>query len=127
MSFVYLIASKINGAICPPVKIGITRDLPARLRSLQTASPHPLIFYQAWDLSSFDGQKAAAYIEKSFAFAWKKYRLSGEWYMARPVDAESVITREVRIYLGIINRELYDEIFCIVGRQVDHLGRQVAR
>lgn len=54
------------------VKIGVTRNLQARLRTLQTGSPVPLSVLW-WHPGSYD-------LEEKIHVAFKAYRLAGEWF-----------------------------------------------
>lgn len=53
-------------------KIGVTRNLAARLKSLQTGSPVPLSVLW-WHPGSYD-------LEEKVHAAFKEYRLEGEWF-----------------------------------------------
>jgi hypothetical protein len=70
---IYFIRSVQGG----PVKIGITDDLPSRLRTLQTAHAYPLTV-----IYSFRGRKSD---EKMIHKALSNYRLNGEWFESEPV------------------------------------------
>lgn len=67
-STVYFVQSGLSG----PVKIGVTEDLPSRLKSLQTASPYPvrLIAYAEGDHR----------LESAYHRRFAAHRLAGEWF-----------------------------------------------
>jgi hypothetical protein len=56
------------------VKIGMTGNLPSRIRSLQTGTGHPIKVVQVWD------EPEAAAVEATMHAALEPYRLMGEWF-----------------------------------------------
>jgi hypothetical protein len=60
-----------------PYKVGITGDLNARIKTLQTACPHPLRAVVT------AGTKTAKEHERILHSALSQYRLSGEWFRCK--------------------------------------------
>jgi hypothetical protein len=79
LSFLYLIAPFENGApSCDsPVKIGITGNLPGRLRALQSGSPTPLRYAEVWDFTT--EPTLARAIEQKILALYQEKILHGEW------------------------------------------------
>lgn len=65
---VYFIRSGEDG----PVKIGVTRNVAARVRNLQTGSAHKLIVIRTIEAGEIIERRAHAY--------FAKFRLHGEWF-----------------------------------------------
>lgn len=68
----YIIKQEPNG----PFKIGITDDIPKRIKSLQTGNPHPLKLHH----NLRPGLTTAREIETLMKRRLKKHQLVGEWY-----------------------------------------------
>ena len=71
-TFLYAVGSKDG-----PCKIGITQNIGARLRMLQTGSAQKLELIFVY--SAYDKQTARS-LEKWFHNAHAEYRLTGEWF-----------------------------------------------
>lgn len=67
--------------ICPHgdrlTKIGITTNLDARLRQLQTAYPYPLHVAASWD---YDFPEQSRYMERCLHRILEPWKTSGEWF-----------------------------------------------
>lgn len=59
-----------------PIKIGITTNVPLRLRSLNTASSIPLRIGVQWDVGIY-----SADIERSAHRLLNMFRMNGEWFV----------------------------------------------
>jgi len=81
---VYIIAHEEADGVVGPVKVGITSDPHARLKSLQTGNPRPLIlaaFFVAPD------REIASLLEGAFHGVMKKDTALGEWFHLTPRQA----------------------------------------
>jgi hypothetical protein len=87
MSFVYIICGK--GATEGPVKVGVTTSLKKRLACLNTASPHPLEMFAAFDAKSMD---VAIKHERDMHLCLDSKRLQGEWFDVTPAFAGEVLS-----------------------------------
>jgi hypothetical protein len=72
--FLYIIQAKQSGHL----KIGRTKDVPTRLRSLQTGNSDELRL-----IMSFEGW---GWRERRIHEDLKKWRLKGEWFLAECID-----------------------------------------
>jgi Meiotically up-regulated gene 113 len=79
--FIYVIAVAKPGQPPGPVKIGITNNVPARLKGLQTACPYPL--YVVHQFAAPD-RICAREIERAFHEVQKKHQTTGEWFDLEP-------------------------------------------
>lgn len=78
-----------------PVKIGISQDVDARIRTLQTGCPFTL---QKVHVFNFPARDIAEYVEDAFKSLEKENRLHGEWYALHPIE---VLHKSV-IYIGTL-------------------------
>lgn len=69
---IYLVQAGEGG----PVKIGVSTDVPSRIRSLQTGIPQPLIL-----LATFPGCRSK---ERRLHERLARYRIRGEWFSPAP-------------------------------------------
>lgn len=80
VNYVYVI-----GRAEGPVKVGITTDLIARMRQMQTGSPFKLQLLYAMPC---DDRANAREHESAFHFVYAEHRLTGEWFN---LDAQEAI------------------------------------
>jgi hypothetical protein len=126
MSYVYLVASRRNGAPQGPVKIGRTNNLKSRLKAIQTGSARHLEYYEIWDFSGGAGGEAAA-IEGCFHHMERWSRLAGEWFGIAPERAKNLMELYIRWTYSIHRAAPDNEInaiekFGILGEQFDRRG-----
>ena len=62
------------------VKVGVAKDIPSRLRTMQTSNPAKLEIYGAISVGSKD---QAFFVEASLHQRLKKFKLRGEWFECR--------------------------------------------
>lgn len=105
MSFLYLIATNHAGVFTGPVKIGVTRSLVSRLRSIQTCSPYRLSLYEWWDVGDAD---VAVLLERDAHAIMAPERLHGEWFNAEPEHARFWIEAHLWFVLSEITGRSYD-------------------
>ncbi len=70
--FVYLIQAQQNY-----VKIGFTRDVARRLKTMQTGNPHPLKLVLSFP---FDTKAEAMEMERLLHLKLSKWNIHGEWF-----------------------------------------------
>ena len=75
--YVYLIAHVENGELSSPIKVGVTKSLDARLRSLKTGNPKPLAYAFAFEVPN---REIAGFLEGAFHHTQSDARLEGEWF-----------------------------------------------
>ena len=84
---VYFIQAGKNGS---PIKIGVTKDLDERMRTLQTANPYPLTCKAA--IPCFD--KAVAYkLEAYLHRHLHEFRMQGEWFKGRFGNLKKLVAK----------------------------------
>lgn len=82
--YVYILGIKThpNYDVITHVKIGRTKDLKSRVRSLQTSNPFKIIKLAVFNLNTTpDGITTEKYLHEKF----KKFRITGEWFTYAPV------------------------------------------
>lgn len=86
-TYVYIIhqADKID-----PIKIGLTNSLFGRLQTIQTGSPYPLKWSEAY---KFANKKIARDVEREAHRACDEYRMEGEWFDLSIRDGLNAIHR----------------------------------
>lgn len=82
--YVYVIAHPDTNSGATPVKVGVSDAPLARFRALQTATPYALCLWRTW---RFSDRIRAFQVERAYYDRNAKRRLSGEWFMTRPVGA----------------------------------------
>jgi len=128
--FLYVVATRArSGGATGPIKVGVTSNLRARLRTLQTGSPRQIAYFAIWDFR--DCGSAAESLEGAFHALQGEHRLQGEWYGMAPARGVRILdlyfeqslvlsgacTREEFRALGITKRHFPD---------FDPLGRPCA-
>lgn len=94
---VYIICRIVNGQLSQPVKIGVSVSPVARLRELQTGSPHSLIIVRAFRCPS----KAVAHeIERDMHKRLSDVCESGEWFNVDPIMAVAFLAMAAEVYSG---------------------------
>ena len=73
--YVYVVKSVVHKS--KEVKIGYTKDLDARLKQLQTASPYTLKVHETIPCTS---EANARWVENCIHKEFSELRLSGEWF-----------------------------------------------
>lgn len=73
----YIIAHRHAEKLVKPVKVGITSNLKARIRAVQTGNPAPVEFAFVFDFPNAD---IARSMELAFHNLQKEDRLTGEWF-----------------------------------------------
>lgn len=68
----YFFGQQINGREYGPIKIGVSADPRARLRQVQTGSPHKVWIMGVWP--------NCPYTESEIHEMFAHYRLHGEWF-----------------------------------------------
>lgn len=81
IQYVYVISTVKDGQHVAPIKIGQTKSVRSRLRSLQTGSPFELEVTFAFPIQGYDFADALEGICHRVA---KEYRLKGEWFDLHP-------------------------------------------
>lgn len=76
-----------------PVKIGIARNLPERLRGLQGANPYRLGIFKGYACQSFE---IAFSLERKAHKRLHGRRLRGEWFQATALEAATAIEYVLR-------------------------------
>lgn len=94
--FVYVISESKSGQPCSPVKIGISKDVNARLRTLQTAHSRRLILVTYF---TFPDQRFAAEVERAFHIVMAGKKTVGEWFDLIPIKAVESMCSNVRFAL----------------------------
>lgn len=84
MSYVYVMATRRAGRLVSPVKVGVSDDPEARLRTLQYGYPYELVLLAARKCSD---RELALNFEESFLHGAGDCRLRGEWIDGDPEDA----------------------------------------
>ena len=92
--FLYIIAVSQEGRLRSPVKVGITANPRARLRTIQTGSAAPLDFVWVFALPTID---VARSIERAFHRALEHARLTGEWFDMDPERALRLLCVTIQI------------------------------
>ena len=79
-TIVYVASTVIDRKWNPPTKVGITRDLVGRMRTLRTANPLPIgvVFYVE------TGREEAVFLEREIHGKLATSRLQGEWFSIHP-------------------------------------------
>lgn len=80
----YLIATKRDGKLSGPVKIGISNYAAGRFDALQTASPYELHLVFSFMLPL---REMALQFERAFLTVYKSHRMRGEWFDMDPMVA----------------------------------------
>lgn len=87
-SYLYLICiASDDGKVTGPVKIGITRSLSSRLKSVQTGSFCPLKYYDVWVFPKDVLKGLECFIHEYN----KEKRLCGEWFDVEPEHMRQII------------------------------------
>lgn len=98
--FVYLIAVE-SGSENGPVKVGVSKNVRARISELQTASPYKLKLVHQF---AFPDREIAMYMEQCFHELQCADRTNGEWFAINPIIALQILCLYVegltKIHLG---------------------------
>jgi hypothetical protein len=97
--YVYIICHADGDGVAGPCKIGMTKALGSRLKTLQTGSPRRLILLGTimWPYREF-----ARDFEGALHEALAEHRLTGEWFNIDPHDAASVVACFARDALQVM-------------------------
>jgi hypothetical protein len=96
--YVYIIATKRDGLLDKPVKVGITSNWRSRLKTFQTASVEELAFAWVFNLPE---EWVARSLEQSFHFVMRKHRLRGEWFDIDPISDVRLMCANIRVALEV--------------------------
>lgn len=94
MFYTYLIANNVHDHI---FKVGITKDLGARLRNLQTGNPFPLYFVS---IKGWEYKDEAIALENKMLELFANSSLQGEWFSGNKdevIAAMNEITEKILI------------------------------
>lgn len=81
---VYVISAMDGDLPASPCKVGLTKHLAARLRTLQTGSAYRLEVIAAFRMPN---RSYAEAVESAFHSCWAQQRLIGEWFDLDPYEA----------------------------------------
>jgi hypothetical protein len=90
--FLYAICHQIDGEFVGPVKIGISASPPARLRELQTGSPHKLAVVFC---ALLDSRARASRMERMLHEDAAEWAMSGEWFNICPDTALGMLATAI--------------------------------
>lgn len=76
-----------------PVKIGVTIDIDARIKNLQTGNPYPL---KCKALIECKSRKEAYNLESYLHHRLKRFRLEGEWFKSEYFNLKKLLGEYVR-------------------------------
>lgn len=89
--FVYLIGIEDQRLLgSSPLKVGIAQNLNARLSGMQTSTPLKLRRHGSW---KYPNILVARRFEQAFHNAFKKQRVSGEWFEITVEEARATLDR----------------------------------
>ncbi|BEV44788.1 GIY-YIG nuclease family protein [Afipia carboxidovorans] len=112
--WVYVIAFKKDGVFSGPVKVGYTKNLESRLKSIQTGCPGAIDFAYVFEMPN---KEAARYLEGSFHGTQSERRAHGEWYDCEPVIAIHILCIATRAFVQMTNTDpdLVESILDLTG------------
>ena len=82
--WVYVFAHQSEDGLTGPVKVGISKNVNARLATIQTSCPQPIELAYVFECPDRDIARA---IELSFHEVQKDKRTHGEWFRFEPLEA----------------------------------------
>lgn len=90
---IYVIAHIKGNRPLAPIKVGISSSPEARLATLQTANPKPLVLLATFAVPTRAIAKA---IEAAFHSVQADFRMSGEWFDLPPIRAVEAMCSNMR-------------------------------
>lgn len=96
--YVYLLAQREGDRLTAPVKIGITGNVGARYRTIQTSCPFPIALVHCLN---FPMRAMARSVEAGFHKAQNSSQAHGEWFDMEPVKALSILCLMVRVAVHV--------------------------
>ncbi len=94
--WIYVFAHKSEAGMVGPVKIGISKDVNARLSTIRTSCPYPIDLAYVFECQNRD---IARNIEQSFHQVQSDKRTHGEWFGFEPVEAIHLLCAAFRAAL----------------------------
>lgn len=85
--FVYIIAVDTDSGE-GPIKVGISGDVAARIKTLQTACPFKIGLVHSFH---FPEKEMALFFEQAFHACQSEHRMSGEWFKMNPIIALQIM------------------------------------
>lgn len=89
----YIMAHLVDGELCPPVKIGISKNPLKRLKQVQATMPGRIVLvakFRFWD------RDHARRVERQFHTTCADYRVFGEWFDIVPADAVGLMAENLK-------------------------------
>jgi hypothetical protein len=91
--FVYVIATKRDGTLCAPIKVGISGNPKKRIAAIRTSCPNKIEFAFTFCLP---GREMALDLEGVFHRTFASSGLNGEWFDVSPYEAVFVLASAIR-------------------------------
>lgn len=112
--WVYVFARNGPSGLTSPVKVGISRNVSARLNNIQTACPFPVEMAYVFECPNRD---IAQQIELSFHQTQRENRAHGEWFEYEPVKAIHILCVAFRSLLShyVADFEMVDTALDVSG------------
>jgi hypothetical protein len=107
---VYIMGRAEGEMLIGPVKIGFTRSLASRLKTVQTGMPYKLELIAAVMMPTRD---LARGLERGLHELLRAHAMHGEWFDIDPVEAVGVLAQATKLafeHCGIAGAELYDAL-----------------
>jgi hypothetical protein len=123
VSYLYLICTMHADGPSPPCKVGITNSPRQRLKTIQTGSPKPLLFYEVWSLHP--ERDLAKEMERLAHYMRRNDRLYGEWFSTNPEEYRQIIELCIRWSAQSFAGE--DAAYLIDVEQIGLLDRNTLR
>lgn len=96
--YVYIVATRRNGLLDKPVKVGITKNWRSRIKQIQTGSAEKVEYVWIFNLPNKD---IAAELEATFHKVQAEHRTSGEWFSIDPLKAIQSMCLNIRANLQV--------------------------
>ena len=124
-TFIYIIATRKDGAYTDPVKIGISSNPAARLNSLQTGCAHKLELICQLNVGSRD---SAQQLEREVLLlaSNSNRRMHGEWVNLPPFFAIGVVCAGLAYHLAYQSRDFADHVRRLRAAGFSH-ARKICR
>lgn len=98
-------------------KVGITSDVPARIRQLQTGNPEKIIILRV--IVCKDEEQAKA-LEKAFHERYADFKAQGEWFAVNGIRVLSDINFALELAL-VMNSDAFEIHDFPIDGQLDHM------
>lgn len=102
VQYVYVISTVRDGEHVAPIKIGQTKSIKSRLRSLQTGSPYELEVTFAFPLRGYD---MADVIKETCHTVARVHRLKGEWFDIHPNKGLQLVAGAINATMELHRRK----------------------